>query len=146
MADFTLLALKQECTNDPAGIGLTAIYNALQDQTVADALNLVRAGAAYSIFRSAVPIRDLIKNIDATEYSALTQLLLAKLNLIFLGTAELDATDLNTRNIITDIFTGKPLTLANFAVVAKKQASRAEVLWGDGFMVTNVQVAQSRTS
>lgn len=144
MAEFTLQALKDEILNDPQALGLLALYNNGQDLDVALALNLVREGVAYSIFKKSVPIHDMIMNIEASEFGTLTSIQIQRLQFLFNGTATIDATDANTRQIVTDIFVGKPNTLANFAIIGKKQASRAEVLWGDGFAVSHQQVAQTR--
>ena len=145
---LTATQIKSECQLDPAGIGLTPLYDNGQDQDVANALNLVRAGVAYSIYKKMVPIKELIASFDTTEFNGagFTQLKVSKMALLFTGSAVLDATDQNTRDLVTGLLSGLPNTIANFAVVAKKQGSRAEVLGGDGTVVTASQVAQSRSA
>ena len=136
--------LKTELTTDPAGLGYSSHLTVADDQGLADILNAVQAGVAYSIFRNSIPVRDLIAAITASEYVTLTSLQIAQLNFLFSANSTLDATDLNTRNIVTTIFTGKASTLGNFAVVAKRQASRAEVAWGQGTFITAQQVGEAR--
>lgn len=140
---MTFAALKTEIQTDPAGVGYASAVASGADGAVADLINTVRAGAAYSIFKSSVPIAALVANIDSTNFAALTALQLAKLQLLFAGSASLDATDLNTRNIVTGVFTGMAATLANLTILVKRQGSRAEVLWGDGTRITADDVAHA---
>lgn len=143
MATFSLAALRAEIQNDPAGLGYAAAVAAGADGAVADLLNAVGAGAAYSIYKSDVPVHDVIANIDSANFASLTTLQVAKLQLLFAGTGALDATDGNTRAIATGVFAGMTATLTNLATLVKRQGSRAEVLWGDGCVVTADDVAHA---
>lgn len=137
--------LKTEIQNDPAGIGYAAFVTAENDAGLAGALNLVRAGASYSIFKSSIPIKDVIANIVAADFATLTTLQIEKLQLLFAGnTSGLDATDLNTRSIILGIFSGMTTTVSNLTTLAKRQGSRAEVLFGMGTVITDHDIGRAR--
>lgn len=146
MTTITLAALKSEIQSDPTGVGYAAPVAAGADGAVADLLNAAGAGVAYSIYRKSVGIHEIIAAIDATNFGSLAALQVAKLQLLFAGTGNLDATDANTRAIATGIFTGMTATLTNLAALVKRQGSRAEVLWGDGARVTADLVSQARNS
>lgn len=133
---MTTAALRSEIQTDPAGVGYAPAAASGADGAVADLLNAAGVGVGYSIFRKSVGVHEVIGAIDSANFASLTALQLAKLQLLFAGTADVDATDLNTRNIATGIFTGMAATLANLAVLVKRQGSRAEVLWGDGTRVS----------
>jgi hypothetical protein len=137
-------AMRSEIVTDPAGVGYAAPYAAGNDDGVAALLNAVGAGAAYSVYKKSVPVRDLVASIDPTNFAALTALQLAKLQLLFTGAATLDASDANTRTIVQGVFSGMAATLTNFAVLVKRQGSRAEVLWGDGARVSADDVSKAR--
>jgi hypothetical protein len=137
-------ALKLELLNDPAGIGYSSAVDSGDDQALANALNLTRAGAAYSIYKNNIPVKDIIANIASADYASLTALQIAKLQLLFAGNNQfVDATDLNTRNIFVGIFSGMSTTVANLGNLAKRQGSRAEVLYGYNTSVTTLDVARA---
>lgn len=138
------VALKSELQNDPVGLGYGAFVSSGNDAGLAAILNLVRAGASYSIFKNNIPIKEVIANIVSTDFTSLTALQIAKLQLLFAGNTQgLDGTDLNTRNIIIGIFSGMPTTVSNLTTIAKRQSSRAEVLFGIGTTITNFDIAQA---
>ena len=62
-----LLAIKAELTNDPLDLGLTTLP--ADDEANANALNLVRAEC--SIDREAIPISEIMVQIDRDEFAAL---------------------------------------------------------------------------
>lgn len=106
------IALKNEITTDPAGLGYVALSAAGDDQGIADALNLVRTGTAA----------------DGKSYS------------LFQGQV-LDATRQNVRAIIVGIFSGMTATVSALTALASRNASRAEVLFGQGATVTTRDIA-----
>jgi len=141
-----IAALKAELQADPAGLGYATPYGLGDDAGVARILNTVQPGVAYSIFKNAIPLRDMVANVASAEFTTLTATQLAQLQFLFLGASSVDASDLNTRNIITAIFAGKTATLTNFATLAKRQGSRAEVLFGIGVSVSDSDVSRTRAS
>lgn len=143
MAVFSLAALTTEINTDPASLNLATLVAAGNDSGVAAALNAAGAGAAFSIFRKAIAVRDVVANIASADFASLTALQLAKLQLLFAGSATLDATDTNTRTIIVGVFSGMATTVSNLTALAKRQGSRAEVLWGDGTTISANQVSQA---
>lgn len=140
-----IATLKTEINSDPNGLGYAAPYSLGSDDGVAALINAVGAGAAYSIYKNNIPLHDMIANIASSEFTSLTSLQVAQLQFLFQGSGGVvDATDTNTRNIITAIFAGKTSTLANFAALAKRQGSRAEVLFGVGVSVSGHDVGATR--
>ncbi len=131
-------ALRAEFLADPNGLGYAALVTAGDDTGLAALLNEVHpVGAAYSIYRKAVAVKDLLAGFVPSEFASLTTAQSGQLNLMFAGSGgTLDASDVNTRNIVTAVLAGKAGTIANFAVLVKKHGSRAEVLFGDGTVVT----------
>lgn len=139
-------ALKNEIINDPNGLGYSTPYNLGNDDGVAALLNSVGAGAAYSIFKNSVPIADLLKNFVPAEFNALTAVQVAKLQLLFAGSATIDPSDANTRSIFQTFLSAATGTLTNFAALIKRQGSRAEVLFGIGTSISGSDVAAARNA
>lgn len=136
-----LTALRNEIQNDPAGLGYAAMVAAGADGAIAEALNEVRAGAPYAIYRTDVPVQDVVAAIAPADFTALTAIQLSRLQLLFLG-GLVNAANTNTRQILQAIFSGASAgTVAAMAAVATRQGSRAEVLWGANAHVTADDVA-----
>lgn len=131
--------LKSELANDPQALGLVA----MTDQAAADALNLVRAGAAYQINTAPVAAATFFSNLDPTEFLALTQLKISQLQAVFLA-APINLSDPSTQGILLGIFTASPISKANVTALVKRQASRAEVVMGIGTVVSAADVHNAR--
>lgn len=140
---FSTNALKSELQSDPAGMGYASFVAKAQDQAVADLLNSLTSPGATAVWRNDVKVSEIINQIVAADFAGLTQLQVLQLILI-LTTGILDATQTQLRTIFTNIFTGKATTLSNLNTVAQRTGSRAEALWGTGFVVTPDQIAGTR--
>ncbi len=138
---FTLAQLASEINNDPASLGLVALRDVGSDQAIADALNLVRAGAGFVINRNDIRAKELQGAVVFAEYVALAQ---AQRDLwqALLTIAPLDAGDAQTRASVAAIFSAGTTRTALVAL-ATRQGSRAEVLWGTGTHVAAIDVSRA---
>src|SRR5690349_20591902 len=91
--------LKPELANDPQALGLVAA----SDQAAADLLNTVRQGAAYQLVHAPITAQQLNANLDPTEFAALTQIQLLRLQIIMFG-SPIDLRDASTRANLSAIF------------------------------------------
>jgi hypothetical protein len=135
--------LATELNTDPAGLGYSPLVAAGRDAALVDALNQVRPGGAYAVDRERVPTYAIFAAVDAAEFLALTSTQLQQLTTI-LNAGQVDLSNANIRNILvccgagagTGIFANPSATRSNLIALAKRQGSRAEVLWGSGTVVT----------
>jgi hypothetical protein len=135
-------ALKTEIQTDPQALGFAAMLAAGSDQPIADALNLVRAGAAYQVNREAITSALFISQMDPTEFAALTQAQLLRLEVILTG-GTVDINDTRTQSNLLGIFPNPGTTKTNVAALLKRQGSRAEVVLGRGTVVTASDVGRA---
>lgn len=134
---FTLAALKTEIAD--------VAYNGMTDAQVADAMNNPAFSKAGAVDRAYIPMVDVLGAVDWTEFAG----------------ASLDATKRMTFQVLTNAGSLKvtPTTKAAFGAIfpagatrtalqalAQKTGARAEVLFGDGFVVTPSHVADARRS
>lgn len=135
-------ALKAELTNDPQVLGLTAAMAVGDHGTAAKLLNQIRAGGAYQVDRENVLTYMLFASIDATEFSTLTVLQLTQLQVI-LSAGQVDLGKANIRAMLSAIFPPAGPTRTALAVLAKRQGSRAEVIWGTGSSPSASDITQA---
>lgn len=133
-------ALKTEIQTDPAALGYQSSVTAKNDQGIADLINTVRNGATFQVNREPVTVAQFIAKIDPAEFSALTQLQVSRLQALFSG-GTLDINEPNTQSNMTKIFPAAGATVANVTPFLKRQGSRAEVLFGNGTVVTSSDVS-----
>jgi hypothetical protein len=141
--DYTALAT--EINNDPSALGYAVPKNAGNDQGVADVINLVRAGASFQVNREPIARETFIENINSTEFAALTALQLSRLQVILTG-ATVDINGTNTQSNLLGIFPNSNVagtTKSNISALLKRQASRAEVLFGRGTIVSATDVSRA---
>lgn len=141
MAVFSIQALASEITNDPASMGYAALKEAAKDQAIADLLNSLTSPGAAAVFRNDVSSQEFLNCITTTDFAALTQANAIKLQMV-LQPGRLDATNANLRAAALALFSGATLTAMQ--AVVQRTGSRAEVLWGTGFVVTAQQVGAAR--
>lgn len=144
-----LLALKNECLNDPTALGLTAPYNAGQDSIVADLLNRVRN--AINIPRSDVSPQEVIEAIRITDFVAnattiqsswfesFTQLLSVRL-------IKTDNTDTRVLTNLLGLLVNGSASETRLRAVGLKKGSRIEQLFGEFEFVTVTQVSLSHSA
>lgn len=146
---INIQTLATELTTDPLALGYAALISpgdghGSRDQSIADVLNLPRAGAPYVQKRDSIPAREFFEAINATEFSALTTVQLMRLSLImqtYQGT--LNPSGSNLRGILADIFPPGGQTRAALVAMVDRQGSRAEVLFGPGTVIRHEDVAKA---
>lgn len=138
---FTLAQLATELNTDPGTLGYAALITAGSDQALADALNLVRAGAGFVVNRNDIRAKELQGAVVFAEYVALAQ---AQRDLwqALLTIAPLDANDTQTRASVAAVFSAGATRTALVAL-ASRQGSRAEVLWSAGTHIAAIDVSRA---
>src|SRR5262245_61674529 len=99
-AAFTPDDLKTELTADTAGIGYGPYVASGQDNELAELINQVRQGAAYSIFQAPVPNWIVFTDINDAEFFALTTTQNDQLRTI-LSVPLIDFSKQNVRNMMS---------------------------------------------
>jgi hypothetical protein len=142
---FTIALLKAEIANDPTGLGLHALSLAGQDQAVANLLNATTGAGTGSVWNNAVSGAALIACIAAADFTAMTALTVAKIQLLFGVGGTFDATQANNQANLAGLFSGASApTIAAATALLQRTGSRAEVLWGTGTTVSALQCSQAR--
>ena len=140
---FTIAALTTEINTDPKALG----YATLKAQTngpEAVAAKLNEAGAsAETLFKSYVPIEDVIAAIVISEYAAATAANRTFLENVLLKGSKLKSGDANLRTSMAAIFAAGTTSRANLVALASRSASRAEALWGEGYVVSASQASEA---
>lgn len=142
---FTMAALTSEITNDPLGLGYGSV-GGQNPQATADLLNTspepIAAGSQEQIFRSRTETHLVVAGIDRAEHAALTQGARDYLSVIFANNYVATG-NANLRTQVSQAYPAAGPSRAAMSAAAQKNASRAEALWGDGFLVTAQQVYQA---
>lgn len=132
--------LKTELTTDPANLGYASPVAAGNDVTLADLLNQARAGATYQVYRGVVPSYEVINNTDPADWVALTAAEKQRYQTLT-GAGQVDVSQPNVRNTFGAMFAAGTATRANLTAMAVRQASRAEILFGTGTVVTVADIS-----
>lgn len=137
-----LAALKAEIESDP--LGIYPAFTPENDAAVAAAINEVRD--TISIYRDDLEASELKDAIVLSDYEARcdTQAKRDWLALVLDNGIPVQDPNGAVRSGIVSLFSGTP-TLAAFASIAQRDASRAEDLWGPGVNVSPSDVAGART-
>ena len=135
-------ALKAELVTDPSALGYGTSFTVGDHGTPAKLLCQIRAGAAFLVDRELVPTFLLFSAVDATEFAALTALQLSQLSTI-LSAGQVDLSKTNIRTMLGAIFPSAGPTRAAIVTLAKRQGSRAEVLFGTGSCPSNIDVSNA---
>lgn len=139
---FTPAALASEISSNPIAMGYAAAAGNPYEIALLLNQNPEPAGVTggqESIFRRTTPTIDLISCIVAADYTALVVTQRDLCALVF-STPTVKTGDAAFRTLVTSIFAAGT-TRNNLIAVASRLCSRAEALWGDGFRVTDRQVA-----
>ena len=142
MADFTLLALKDEIENDPQSIGYKSGSAWKGDQEIADLINDPANGE--QILRRLIQPDEIFQSIDVTEWETLADGRRQYISMITKGNI-VDATHSPIFDGLNTVFnnTDAPATRANILGKMRTQGSRAEALWGEGIHISASQVGAS---
>lgn len=139
------VALRNELQNDPGVIGYSAAVAAGQDGTCADALNLARGGAPFSVFLPLLAATDVQGALDPTEFATLSATQLSQLSVMLAG-GFVNTSSTSVRTIAIGIFVPAgnfAVTRAALTALVKRPGSRAEVLFGVGTFITPRDVAKA---
>jgi 2-keto-3-deoxy-6-phosphogluconate aldolase len=145
MAAFSIGALASEVQQDPAAIGYGSVVHADDCARVAAAINLTRAGGAFSVIAPSLAATAIQACLDPTEFATLSATQLSQLTVLLSG-GVVNTSSPNVRAIALGIFSPSgsfPNTRAALTAVASRQGSRAEVLWGPGTVISAQQIAQA---
>ena len=142
LAQVDLGALKTELATDPKALGLPAFFEK-DAGTPAKLLNTVGVGVAFQVNREPVTPVVVLKQIDKDEWKTIGSLNVTMLSAVF-AAAPLDLSDPTTLSLLQSCFPVLATkTIANMAALAKRQGSRAEVLFGTGVIISAQNVADA---
>lgn len=142
MAEFSLQALHDEIEADPLAIGYKNPDGSWKgDQEIADMLNDLANGD--TIERHIVEPRELVEQIALGDYVALTAGQQRYLDLVLEGVDTINTRtgETEVRASMLALFGAGTTTRTNFVNVIQRPGSRAEVLWGEGKVVSALEVA-----
>lgn len=135
---INLTTLATELGTDPKTLG----YAGKSDSQIADLLNTPGA-SVETIFKAYTDIADVVACIVRAEWTALAVGDKQFLAEVVLAAPRLKTGDANLRAAVAGIFANGTTSRANLIAAASKQASRAEVLFGEGATVSHQDVAQA---
>lgn len=139
-----LNALKTELNTDPKTLGIAAKLSVGDDQGIADLLNAIHAsGGDFQVNREPVAPSVIVTKIAPEDFQAMTTSQQGQLALLFVISA-LNLSDTNTFTNLTGCFPNDGDTIRNLTLLQKRQGSRAEVLFGNGVVVTSSDVAHAK--
>lgn len=139
LTDTDYTALSTEITTDPEGLG----YSGKTYPEIADLLNTVGL-SSEQIGAGAVDGQELSKAVVISEYLSLTDAARAGWTAILTaGNGQIDAGDSNVVAQIAAIWGVGTTTRANLLALATRSASRAEVLFGSGVIISKFDVAEA---
>jgi cytochrome P450 len=142
MAVFTIAALRTELDTDPKGLGYAA-RRAQSNAPEALAARLNERGAsAESVTQTYLRVEDVVAALVRAEYDALSAAGKDYLGVV-LSAPQVKTGDATLRAQLGQLFGAGTTTRTNLLALATRSASRAEVLWGEGFAVTDAQAADA---
>lgn len=144
MANVVISELATELNTDPLGLGYASLMSAGDHSGLADVLNDKTGLGAGTIDREVVDAATLQGQVVASEYTALSavqqQLWLA---LLVASQGSVKVNDSGITGQVLQVWGAGTTTRGNMAALQTRQGSRAEVLWGDGAVVTHTAVAEA---
>lgn len=143
MAEMSsIAAITTELQTDPARLGYAPAMAAGDHNTLFGLLNSQRAGGGFLVNRDPVVPEKLFAEIEPADFEAMTVTELTRLQ-VLMTLPRIDLADVSTKAIVDGLFVNGALTRQNVAVLQKRAGSRAEVLFGEGTIVTLNQIAQA---
>jgi hypothetical protein len=131
--------LRLELITDPLSIGYSGPLSRNDFVTVANLVDQVGSGANYTVWRNDVSPREVANNIQPADFIKMTTTQSQMLQVLFAG-APIDATQSGIRSNFGSVFSGAASTVSALTVMAQRQASRGEVLFGDGATINDSQI------
>lgn len=138
----TATQIRAEIDADPKSLGYAALKVLSNGpQAVAARMNELNTVPADTLFRPYVSLEDMLAEIVFSEYSAWTAAQKTNIEQLLRG-ARVKTGSANMRMTLGAVI---PVGSSRTAMVAlaSRQAARAEILWGDGIVVTDTQVADA---
>jgi len=146
MADFSLQALHDEIEADPQGLGYKVGSAWKEDAVIVDLINSLSGPGAANIMRKLILPAEIWNSIPYDEYeqygAAKREWLDTCLELAG-GSGVIDANDSVVYANLIAVFPGGSKARANLLAKIQRTGSRAEVLWGEGKVVTISEVAHA---
>lgn len=140
MADLTgpqLIALASEINTDPKTIG----YAGKNNIQVAALLNTPGIGTTPGKVNNGVmPVQKLLNAIDGVELDALTTGKKMTLQIYF-SSGSIDTGNQNVRDGLAAVFAPGTASRTNLQAIVDRSATRAEVLFGQGFVIDQRDVS-----
>lgn len=141
MAQPTLTQIRTEIDTDPKTLGYSTLW-AQTNGSEAVAARMNEAGAsAETLFKSYVPMEDVLAEIVLAEYNALSAAQKTTADQFLRGT-RIKTSSANMRATVGALFPAGTTRTALIAL-ASRAASRAEALWGEGIRVSDTEVANA---
>jgi hypothetical protein len=135
----TLQEIRDEIDTDAETLGYDALW-AQSNGPEAVAAKLNEAGASGEVlFKSSIPVEDLLAEIVLAEYTALTAAQKTALDQFARG-VRIKTGSANMRATLGALFPAGATRTAVIAL-ASRPASRAEALWGEGVHVSDNDVS-----
>lgn len=137
---FSLQALKTELDTDPQGYG----YAGTTNFQAAQLLNLFRVGEVVT--RQTISVQDLQSQVVIAEYLLLTAVQREGWNAVLIASSDggVDVSNQSIRDQAAAIWGAGTQTRQNLIDIQTRAGSRAEALFGEGFVVTDKQVEEAR--
>lgn len=144
MATVILSELNTELQTDPLTLGYAPLIAAGDHSGLAAILNDVAGAGAASIDREFVDAATFQSQVDPTEYLALTVAQQNLWNAILTASTSTQVPLKNStlRSQVLAVWAAGT-TRTNLAALQTRTGSRAEVLWGDGAVVTHTMIAEA---
>lgn len=139
---FSLAALASELRNDPAVLGYAPAVTSGDENTLVTLINEARASGEYQQDRDPVTPDQVFAQVNPTEFLLVTATGLARLQTMF-ALPVLDLASTNVKTMLDDVFPNGGPTRQALAVLQKRAGSRAELLFGRGYVVTQNQIGQA---
>jgi hypothetical protein len=135
--------LKNEILTDPLSFGYAQYVSGVQqgnDLAIANLVNSKQSGSL--IFRNDIAPKEVIEKILPNDFAGMAQIQLSRLNVLF-QSAPIDATISGIRQSFVAVFSGGSYsgTVNALNLMARKEGTRSEVLFGAGTVVTQSDVS-----
>ena len=139
---FSVSALQSELFLDPVRIGYAPWISAGDHNGVYDLVNRPTSGGAFQVNRDPVVPEIMFGEMDPADFEAMTTTQLARLQVLMV-LPSINLADTSTKAIVDGLFANGSVTRQQLSLLQKREGSRAEVLWGEGCIVTLNQIAQA---
>lgn len=134
-----VVMLQNELATDPASLGYAPHVAASHDGTLADLINSV---SVLDVDRRLIPTYEILGATVSAEFAVLGAADKQWYQLMIAG-GQIDVSNANVRNMLQNMFAGGTQTRANLVALIKRKGSRAEQLFGLGFLIDASMIAQA---